>query len=151
MAHYAVKMNMQPSALCRLVKKESGHTAMEIINQTLIMDAKTQLRTENTPVKDIALGLGFNNAAFFNKFLRNIRGDAADVSEFDEIAGIQKKNVYLHIPSKRRYLFHLSLLCLTKQTSGRNGFYFTIRCTHYHSFVPLCFFSSMRCSASANP
>lgn len=73
-AHYARKMNMQPSALCRLVKKESGHTAMEIINQTLIMDAKTQLRTENTPVKDIALGLGFNNAAFFNKFFKKHTG-----------------------------------------------------------------------------
>ena len=48
--YYAKKMNMQPSALCRLVKKESGHTAMEIINRTLIMDAKTQLRTENTQV-----------------------------------------------------------------------------------------------------
>ena len=71
---YAKKMNMQPSALCRLVKKESGHTAMEIINQTLIMDAKTQLRTENTQVKDIALSLGFNNAAFFNKFFKQHTG-----------------------------------------------------------------------------
>ena len=73
-AYYAKKMNMQPSALCRLVKKESGHTAMEIINRTLIMDAKTQLRTENTPVKDIALNLGFNNAAFFNKFFKRHAG-----------------------------------------------------------------------------
>ena len=48
-AHYARKMNMQPSALC-------------------------QLRTENTPVKDIALGLGFNNAAFFNKFFKKHTG-----------------------------------------------------------------------------
>ncbi|MBS6239773.1 MAG: AraC family transcriptional regulator [Bacteroides sp.] len=73
-AHYAKKMHMQPSALCRLVKKESGHTAMEIINIALIMDAKTQLCTENTPVKDIALSLGFNNAAFFNKFFKKHTG-----------------------------------------------------------------------------
>ena len=73
-AYYAGKMNMQTSALCRLVKKESGYTAMEIINRTLIMDAKTQLRTENTPVKDIALSLGFNNAAFFNKFFKRHTG-----------------------------------------------------------------------------
>ena len=70
MVYYAKKMNMQPSALCRLVKKESGHTAMEIINSTLIMDAKTQLRTCEAPVKDIALNLGFNNATFFNKFFK---------------------------------------------------------------------------------
>ena len=64
-------MKMQPAALCRLVKKESGQTAMEIINHTLIMDAKTQLRTSSTPVKDIAMSLGFNNAAFFNKFFKH--------------------------------------------------------------------------------
>ena len=40
----------------------------------LIMDAKTQLRTENAPVKDIALSLGFNNAAFFNKFFKRHTG-----------------------------------------------------------------------------
>lgn len=73
-AYYAKKMNIQTSALCRLVKKESGHTVMEIINKTLIMDAKTQLRTENTSVKDIALSLGFNNAAFFNKFFKKHTG-----------------------------------------------------------------------------
>ena len=56
------------------LKEESGYTAMEIINRTLIMDAKTQLRTENTPVKDIALSLGFNNAAFFNKFFKRHTG-----------------------------------------------------------------------------
>ena len=69
-AFYAKEMNLKSAALCRLVKKESGYTAMEIINETLIMDAKTQLRTCEAPVKDIALNLGFNNAAFFNKFFK---------------------------------------------------------------------------------
>lgn len=65
---------MRPAALCRLVKKESGHTAMEIINNTIIMDAKAQLCTANTPIKDIAVSLGFNNAAFFNKFFKRHTG-----------------------------------------------------------------------------
>lgn len=69
-AFYAKEMKMKQSTLCRLVKKESGSTPMEIINDALIMDAKTQLRTSGTPVKDIALSLGFNNAAFFNKFFK---------------------------------------------------------------------------------
>ncbi|WP_418698101.1 helix-turn-helix domain-containing protein [Bacteroides sp.] len=70
-SYYAKEMKMQPAALCRLVKKESGQTAMEIINHALIMDAKTQLRTDSTSVKDIAISLGFNNAAFFNKFFKH--------------------------------------------------------------------------------
>ena len=69
-AFYAGEMNIKSAALCRLVKKESEQTAMEIINNALIMDAKTQLYTCDAPVKDIALSLGFNNAAFFNKFFK---------------------------------------------------------------------------------
>lgn len=73
-AFYAEEMKMKPTALCRLIKRESGDTVMEIINDTIIMDAKTQLRTGNASVKDIALSLGFNNAAFFNKFFKRYVG-----------------------------------------------------------------------------
>lgn len=38
------------------------------------MDAKAQLCTANTPIKDIAVSLGFNNAAFFNKFFKRHTG-----------------------------------------------------------------------------
>lgn len=69
-AFYAREMNIKPAALCRLVKRESGHTAMEVINSTILRDAKTQLCTCHTSVKDIALSLGFNNAAFFNKYFK---------------------------------------------------------------------------------
>ena len=67
---YAREMDLKPAALCRLIKRESGRTAMEIINNAILLDAKAQLRTCDAPVKDIALSLGFNNAAFFNKFFK---------------------------------------------------------------------------------
>ena len=68
---YAAEMGMKSTTLCHIIKKESGgQTAMEIINSILILAARTLLRTTPTPVKDIALNLGFNNAAFFNKFFK---------------------------------------------------------------------------------
>lgn len=68
---YATKMGIKSTTLCHIVKKKSnGQTAMEVINSILILDARTLLRTTHTPVKDIALNLGFNNAAFFNKFFK---------------------------------------------------------------------------------
>ena len=64
-------MGIKSTTLCHIVKKKSnGQTAMEVINSILILDARTLLRTTHTPVKDIALNLGFNNAAFFNKFFK---------------------------------------------------------------------------------
>ncbi len=68
---YAAKMGIKPTQLCHIVKKKSeGQTAMEIINNILILDARTLLRTTSTPAKDIALNLGFNNASFFSKFFK---------------------------------------------------------------------------------
>lgn len=68
---YAERMGLKSTTLCQIVKKKSGgQTAMEIINSVLILDARTLLRTTAIPVKDIALNLGFNNAAFFNKFFK---------------------------------------------------------------------------------
>lgn len=67
---YAKEIGLKPATLCRIVKQESGQTAMDFINAILIIDAKTSLRATSTPVKDIALNLGFNNAAFFNKFFK---------------------------------------------------------------------------------
>ena len=68
---YAAEMGLKPTQLCHIVKKKSeGQTAMQIINNVLILDARTLLRTTSTPVKDIALNLGFNNASFFNQFFK---------------------------------------------------------------------------------
>ena len=62
----------------RMVHEEYAHEHQVVYYakkmKMLIMDAKTQLRTENAPVKDIALSLGFNNAAFFNKFFKRHTG-----------------------------------------------------------------------------
>ena len=51
---YAAEMGLKPTQLCHIVKKKS----------------RTLLRTTSTPVKDIALNLGFNNASFFNQFFK---------------------------------------------------------------------------------
>lgn len=68
---YAAVMGLKPTQLCHIVKKKSeGQTAMEIINNVLILNARTLLHATSTPVKDIALNLGFNNASFFNKFFK---------------------------------------------------------------------------------
>lgn len=68
---YAAEMGMKSTTLCHVVKKESGgQTALEIINSILILSARVLLRSTSIPVKDIALDLGFNNAAFFNKFFK---------------------------------------------------------------------------------
>jgi AraC-like DNA-binding protein len=35
------------------------------------MDAKSQLKVSNVPIKEIAAKLGFENVAFFNRFFKS--------------------------------------------------------------------------------
>lgn len=71
---YANELNISSSYLCALVSRKSGTTAMQIINRSIITDAKAQLKNGTLPIKAIALSLGFDNPAFFSKFFRSQTG-----------------------------------------------------------------------------
>ena len=45
-------------------------TAGDIIAEAILTDAKSQLKITNTQIKEIALNLGFDNVAFFNRFFK---------------------------------------------------------------------------------
>ena len=40
----------------------------------VIMDAKAQLKSTNLPIKEISIGLGYSNVAFFDKYFRRYVG-----------------------------------------------------------------------------
>lgn len=67
---YARKLNITLQHFCYVIKKISGRTALEIITEIIIMDAKAQLKSTDLPVKKIAFALGFDNLSFFNKYFR---------------------------------------------------------------------------------
>ena len=49
-------------------------TALDIIANVVIMDAKAQLKSTNLPIKEISIGLGYSNVAFFDKYFRRYVG-----------------------------------------------------------------------------
>lgn len=67
---YAKKMGMTLPHLCSTIKKVTGATPMRIITNIIIMDAKAQLKSTDSSVKQIAYSLNFNNLSFFNKYFR---------------------------------------------------------------------------------
>ena len=67
---YAEKLGLTFSYFSTSIKKAIGETPQEILTQTIIIDAKTQLKGTNQEIKNIAMDLGFNNLSFFNKFFR---------------------------------------------------------------------------------
>jgi AraC-like DNA-binding protein len=67
---YAEAMRLTLPHLCSTIKAVGNRTAGDIIIEAIITDAKSQLKITNLQVKEIALSLGFDNVAFFNRFFK---------------------------------------------------------------------------------
>ena len=69
-SQYADAMRLTLPHLCSTIKSVGDRTAGDIIIEAIITDAKSQLKITNLQVKEIALSLGFDNVAFFNRFFK---------------------------------------------------------------------------------
>ena len=68
---YADAMRLTLPHLCSTIKAVGSRTAGDIIDETIITDAKSQLKITNMQIKEIAMSLGFDNVAFFNRFFKS--------------------------------------------------------------------------------
>ncbi|MBO5553772.1 MAG: AraC family transcriptional regulator [Paludibacteraceae bacterium] len=68
---YAQAMRITLPHLCTTVRQVSERTAGDVINDAILTDAKAQLKISNLQIKEIALSLGFENIAFFNRFFKS--------------------------------------------------------------------------------
>ncbi|MBT3029809.1 MAG: helix-turn-helix transcriptional regulator [Candidatus Thiodiazotropha sp. (ex Lucina pensylvanica)] len=68
------RLNMSPSYLSDLLKKETGRTAQQHIQDTVIDKAKNLLLSTNEQVSQIAYGLGFDYPQHFSKLFKSRTG-----------------------------------------------------------------------------
>ena len=73
-SQYADAMRLTLPHLSSTIKQVSQKTAGELIIEAIVTDAKAQLRLTNLQVKEIAISLGFDNVAFFNRFFKSHTG-----------------------------------------------------------------------------
>jgi AraC-like DNA-binding protein len=71
-AAYAEKLNITPGHLTEVIKLQSGKTAITHIHERLIVEAKRRLLHTELSVKQIADELGFEDAAYFNRFFKRL-------------------------------------------------------------------------------
>lgn len=67
---YADKLAISEQYLARIVRAGTGKSVNSIINELLIMEARTLLSSTKSTVGEIALRLGFSDAASFCKFFK---------------------------------------------------------------------------------
>lgn len=71
---YASKLCVTPKYLCSVIKKVSGKTTTEWINEKVIHEIEYRLCHTQAAIKKIAYELNFPNTSFFGKFFKRYKG-----------------------------------------------------------------------------
>jgi len=66
-ADYAAKLGVTPTHLARCCREMSGKSALTLLNDRILFEARLRLRDSADPVKKIAGDLGFGSAAYFTR------------------------------------------------------------------------------------
>ncbi len=67
---YSEKLNLSPNYLNALCKKETGKSAIHLIHERIVLEAKRLLYSTNLSVKEISFSLNFEDVTYFNRFFK---------------------------------------------------------------------------------
>jgi AraC-like DNA-binding protein len=81
-SEYAGEMNITSNYLNEVIKSETGHSAKELIQDRIMLEAKRLATYSDLQLKEISFELGFEDPAHFSKFFKNLSG--TDFSSFRE-------------------------------------------------------------------
>lgn len=73
-ARYAAQLGMSSPRLNRLTREQCGLTALEMIHERVTREACRQLLYTSEPVTTVATGLGFEDPAYFCRFIKRRTG-----------------------------------------------------------------------------
>lgn len=76
---YANLLNLTPGYFTDVIKQQSGKTPISHIHNRLLVEAKRRLLHTELSVKQIADELGFDDAAYFNRFFKRLADDTPAV------------------------------------------------------------------------
>lgn len=71
---YADKLGVSSKHLSKVVKKQTGATAVNWIEKYVILEAKVLLKSTNLTVQQIADNLNFPSQSFFGKYFKKLTG-----------------------------------------------------------------------------
>lgn len=71
---YADKLNISPNHLNALCKKETGETAIHLIHERLLLEARRLLYSTDLNIKQIAAELNYTDVSYFNRFFKKQLG-----------------------------------------------------------------------------
>lgn len=67
---YADKLNITPKHLSEVLKKQSGKTAGEWINEVIVLESKVLLQNKTLSISEISESMNFSDQSVFGKFFK---------------------------------------------------------------------------------
>lgn len=87
---YAEKLCLSPKHLALTVKNVMGESALKIINDFIILQAKSQLRYTDKTIQEIGYELNFSTQSFFGKYFKQHTGmSPGEYRNLDNQAALQ--------------------------------------------------------------
>lgn len=74
LAEYARMLGISTGALNGALKRSRGRTAMQLMSERLLLEAKRRLLFSSAPVGEVGMELGFDDPAYFARFFRKGAG-----------------------------------------------------------------------------
>jgi AraC family transcriptional activator of pobA len=71
---YASKLSLSPNYLNALCKKNEGRSAITLVHERLLLEARRLLFATDMHVKEISYTLNFEDISYFNRFFKNHSG-----------------------------------------------------------------------------
>ncbi len=71
---YADTLSVSPKYLARIVRQISGKSTTQWLNEAMMADIRTALIHTDESIKELSVRLGFNNSAFFGKYVKKHSG-----------------------------------------------------------------------------
>lgn len=71
---YAEELNISPNYLTTTIKKLTGKSAKDIIQERLLMESKSLLKYSGLDIAEIAYRLNFQEPTHFTRFFKNLSG-----------------------------------------------------------------------------
>jgi len=74
LAVLAQQLGITPTQLNRVCRQLTGHSALALLHERVMLEAQRDLAYTTLSVKQIAIGLGFGDAGYFTRFFQRLSG-----------------------------------------------------------------------------
>lgn len=74
LSEYAAKLNTTKDNLHRIIKKHTGKTPLDWINEAVILEAKVLLSRTSMPISEVAAATGFDDPSYFSRLFKKNTG-----------------------------------------------------------------------------